>query len=630
MPRHAALQVMLARRDRLDPTEEADVAAHIATCPECRQRSIEYASQTAFLHTYERAAPPESLRSTVLARLDRQASADVSHVAQPARRFPMRALRGRSLWRLFRAHRLALRVSVAVATVAAIAIAVLGPLVSPHSAVPANAQAVRLLRSAVYADAAIPSSGSATTTYLAPATSLVSDHVVPYRFVARWSSMDAQHYRLEAQTVEPVIDSGTVVTVENGTHLVVYDTPANLALVQKNVTPDNSRYRTMPLSLPQPDMATDPRQSIQAYLDATQRDIPSSVPHFARIVGREQLLGRAAVEVQFAPVVRGIQCVPTSIKNGIWQGTKNCDTPRDYGTASVWIDDATHMILKYRLEFPPAYSNVPSILYRVTSLSVGNQAARPDLSVQLPSTVRVVTRPPANSMGRGSPAGGTQLPVPSGFLQPAVPDALSNVSTQMQTVAIPPHLSGRLDILYTQQASPTRTMPYTSGDRFLAIVERIRPNGLPAAALTGTHRQSARRRAQPSPTVASPVAPNSFGSPVCCRVVCAGAWLLTAAASLRGIGAALAVLGAFGVTATTASAKAKDEANRLVERLRAAYQLEAAEEGGLRLPASYRADQNKKGLRAKILRRIHALTIEPYGSKYAAAWSVWPGQRGAA
>jgi len=50
--------------------------------------------------------------------------------------------------------------------------------------------------------------------------------------------------------------------------------------------------------------------------------------------------------------------------------------------------------------------------------------------------------------------------------------------------------------------------------------------------------------------------------------LCAGAWLLTSVASLRGAGAALAVLGAFGVSATTISAKAKNKAIRLVERLR--------------------------------------------------------------
>jgi hypothetical protein len=68
--------------------------------------------------------------------------------------------------------------------------------------------------------------------------------------------------------------------------------------------------------------------------------------------------------------------------------------------------------------------------------------------------------------------------------------------------------------------------------------------------------------------------------------LCAGAWLLTSASSLRGAGAVLAVLGAFGVSVTTIAAKAKDEANRLVERLRAAYQLEAAAEVGVKLPTS--------------------------------------------
>jgi len=79
--------------------------------------------------------------------------------------------------------------------------------------------------------------------------------------------------------------------------------------------------------------------------------------------------------------------------------------------------------------------------------------------------------------------------------------------------------------------------------------------------------------------------------------LCAGAWLLTSVASLRGAGAALAVLGAFGVSATTISAKAKDEANRLVERLRTAYQLEAAAEAGVKLPASkLPAPKRKLGL----------------------------------
>lgn len=486
MTRHASIQAMLARRDRLNPEEEAAVAAHITECRECRERATDYSAQVAFLRSFRREATPPGLRDGLLAIVDQSVTptADKSHtgvlerLAGDLMRGP-RGLLPSGVWRSLR------RPAVALAAAIAIAIAVLSPLVSERTATPASAD--QLLRAAAQTAQALPSSGTATITYLGWMTSQIHDHTVPYRLAETWAATDAQHYRTVVQTIEPAIDSGTLTTIQDGSRVTQYDTRTETASV-----------RTWPASFPNyfslaggaPMGGVAPGKSIQQYLDATQQNLPPSVPHFARILGKAQLLGRRVDVVQFAPVVRGIQCISKG------QTSTNCNTPLDYGTATVWIDDATHFVLRYRADLPNPDSPVRSTLFQVTSFTLGRGATEAQLSTRPPVPVQPFTHGSIGSTSGGGGPPGFIVPAPHGFLSAPAPSELRNANSDMEFVNTLPlgDITG-INILFNPNARPNVTYGYVPGDHFLLIEERIRVHGLPAALQVGAPVQAGTCRA---------------------------------------------------------------------------------------------------------------------------------------
>jgi len=477
MTRHASIQAMLARRDRLDPEDEARVAAHIETCPECRERATDYAGQIAFLRSFRRETAPSGLRDGLRTIIDQRmaASGAQSHATiggQVSRDLT------RGAWRSPPPGRTRTRLrwpGVGLAAVVAIAVALLSPLISQRTAVPASAE--QLLRSAAQSAQVMPSSGAATITYLGSETTLLPDRVVPHRLLETWSATDDQHYRTEVQTVEPAIDSGTLTTIQDGSSMTRYDTRTETASVW-----------TEPASFPggfslaggTPMGGVGPDQSIQQYLDSTQQDLPSSVPHFARIVGKAQLLGRQVDVVQFAPVERGIKCVPKG------PTATDCNTPLAFGTATVWIDDATHFILKYQADLANPLSRVRASLFQVTSFTPGQGASQAELSERPPVPVQPFTHDSIGTSHSGRPPG-LAAPVPPGFLPAPAPVELPNALSDMEVVATPPlgDATG-ITILFKPTDGHNFSYDYAPGDHFVLVEERVRVHGLPVELQTAT------------------------------------------------------------------------------------------------------------------------------------------------
>ncbi len=67
MNRHRALAQMLAARRMLKPREREHLAAHLAGCPSCRQRTEAYDRQDRYLYTLSLESPPKSVLPAVLA-----------------------------------------------------------------------------------------------------------------------------------------------------------------------------------------------------------------------------------------------------------------------------------------------------------------------------------------------------------------------------------------------------------------------------------------------------------------------------------------------------------------------------------------------------------------------------------
>jgi len=469
MTRHASIQAMLARRDRLDPEDEARVVAHIETCPECRERAIDYAGQIAFLRSFHRETAPSGLRDGLRTIIDQQMTASGAKSHTSIRGQVSRDL-SRGAWRLLPQGRTRTRLrwpGVALAAVMAIAVAVLSPIISQRAAAPASAE--QLLRSAAQTAQALPSSGAATITYLGSETNLLPDRVVPHRLLETWSANDDQHYRTRVQTVEPVIDSGTLTTIQDGSSMTRYDTRTETASLW-----------TEPASFPggfsvaggTPMGGVGPDQSIQQYLDSTQQDLPSSVPHFARIVGTAQLLGRQVDVVQFAPAERGIKCVPTG-------PTATDCTPLAFGTATVWIDDATHFVLKYQADLANPLSRFRTSLLQVTSFTPGQGATQAQLSERPPVPVQPFTHDSIGTSRSGRPPG-LAAPVPPGFLPAPAPADLPHALSDMEVLATPPlgDATG-INLLFKPTDGHNFSYDYAPGDHFVLVAERIRVHGLP-------------------------------------------------------------------------------------------------------------------------------------------------------
>lgn len=234
-----------------------------------------------------------------------------------------------------------------------------------------------------------------------------------------------------------------------------------------------------------------PGTSIQDYLDSTQQGLPASAPHFARIVGKTRLLGRLVDIVEFAPVVRGMQCVPKG------QSGTDCNTPLDYGTATVWIDDATHFVLKYQADLAGPHSLIRKSVFEVTSFTPGQGATRAQLADKPPVPVQPLTNPSIGTSGFGGPLA-VAVHVPPGFVPAPAPSQLPNASWAVEKVSTFPlgRITG-INILFNPNAKPNVTYGYVPGDHYFLIEERIRAHGLPAALRVGTPFQAGTCRAWP-------------------------------------------------------------------------------------------------------------------------------------
>ncbi len=367
---------------------------------------------------------------------------------------------------------------IALAAALAVAFVVVSPIVDQRTVSPVSAE--HLLRSAMLATKAMPYSGTATVTYLGPDTTLLPDRVVMHHLITQWSASDTQHFRMEVKTVEPAIDSGSLTTIQDGSRLIQYDTRTETAGVRNDAPPIGDMLSFGDSAAPIPGMRLD--QSIQQYLDSTQQDSESpGVRHFARILRKERLLGREVDVVKFAPVMQAIQCFPKN-SNGM-----SCKALH-FGEATVWIDDATHLILKYQADLASPHFTVRSFLYEVTSLVLGQGATQADLSPQLPMSALPITHPPIGTATRGILAG-VPVPVPAGFLAAPAPPGLPKTSTKIETVTTAPlGAVAAINILYANAASTI--LPYARGGRFLTIEESVQAHGLPSALRTGTPAQA--------------------------------------------------------------------------------------------------------------------------------------------
>jgi len=167
-----------------------------------------------------------------------------------------------------------------------------------------------------------------------------------------------------------------------------------------------------------------------------------------------------AVEVvRFAPVERGIKCVPKG------PTASDCNTPLDFGTATVWIDDATHVVLKYEANLANPHSMMRTTVFQVTSFIPGQGATQAQLSERSPVPVQPFRHDSIGTSGRGRPPR-LAAPVPPGFLPAPAPAELPN--------ALSDEASGTLLESVTDAARPRYSL-WRSADRTPWLTENVIP-----------------------------------------------------------------------------------------------------------------------------------------------------------
>ena len=300
--------------------------------------------------------------------------------------------------------------------------------------------------------------------------------------VMTWAVADATHFRIDAQVLEPALESQTSVMVANGSSLIWYrdisatairaaiGSPTPAALLVGTILPLSGQVR-----------------SVQDLLDAYNRQ---SGIH-ATLIGQEQIVGRTAYVIEVRPVVRGQWSGCTTDKSG----KQRCGTHHyAYGRNRLWIDHEHVVLLQSRrYDIPPDFGG--ESLYRVTSITFGQGPTSAQLAYEPPVTVKDA---PVNGWGASSGSslgGGSQWQAPKGFIPAGAPTGPGGrqyiAVSESQRFDPPGNHPSEVSVVYAARRSPTPQSPPTGPQRsrlkgpYVYVQERKRKNGPPPLFGTG-------------------------------------------------------------------------------------------------------------------------------------------------
>jgi len=339
------------------------------------------------------------------------------------------------------------------------------------------------------------------------APNATAEYAGVHRATVQFAVRDRAHFRIEVQFVSPVIESGTLTVVVNGSTLTSYDARSGLAF--RSPMPAHPRAAILDDLLstllggahepggfgPLPD----PTKPVSAFLALLRHPRPGSpVAFHATIVGHDTILGHPVDIIKYGPTtVKVVGNVCTRTKSGT-----SCRPSRYHGSGSarLWIDSAHPFLLQYGGRGTTALHDLgleaASLQYRVTTVTYGHGPSNTDLQYEPPVTV---TASPLlfSFFPQGSDSGPGPGVAPRGpFVYPAAPAVGGLTHDQgFQRLGYGPHYkivrvtalfsSGQHGTSYFYKPTKLGPMPFVKGP-YLLVQEQLRMDGLPLSLRQGT------------------------------------------------------------------------------------------------------------------------------------------------
>ena len=326
------------------------------------------------------------------------------------------------------------------------------------------------------------------------ATSYAGTHQLQIHFAVA----SPTHFRVDVQTVAPVLESGTLTVVVNGRAVSSYDSRTNTA--GRGVIPRQLYRFELPYLLRYVQnglflgfgSASEP--SIQQFLtDLRTPTFPACLQRFARIIRQQQLLGRPVDVIDYGPLLQS-----TYITGCSFAHPGHCVhhvESRGYGR--VWVSRDHPFILQYQqYGLSPDVHNLQSngVGYRLQVTAFNRNVNSADLALHAPVPVVNTGRWNALSQGSGSTSGPNGPTLPPGFLLAGIPAGLRSEGDDSHKEGPLPRIvavnqlfsTGRKVTTYIRAVGGARRPfgLYVAGP-YVLVQERVRGNGLPAALQTG-------------------------------------------------------------------------------------------------------------------------------------------------
>lgn len=353
-----------------------------------------------------------------------------------------------------------------------------------------------------------PYSGTSLVTYTQLPWYLLPPDVVPYagrhRIQVRFQVRDRTHFRVDIETLRPLLEAGTVSIVVNGPEISEYDSRTNTAgrsIIPASVLKLESQYL---LPFLESGMALNVNGSlgtVEAFLAQLRSpSLPACLARMARIIRQEQLLGRTADVIDFGPLQTS-----TYVTGCTFSHPGVCvHHVESKGWGRVWVSVDHPFVLKY---VQHGFSNdahaldVPNVGVKshVTSLQQGVGPA----DLQLHAPVSVVNLGNESVLQSGSSGGNGPGAVPSGFLPAGTPDGFRNDGTNTMQSGPIPRQTVDMDLLFDKGHKVTTYIRSHVGGTmnpfgqyivgpYVLVQERTRTGGLPAGLRIGEPQQAGR------------------------------------------------------------------------------------------------------------------------------------------
>ncbi len=275
------------------------------------------------------------------------------------------------------------------------------------------------------------------------------------RIISRWATDGQSFTRVDEQTIEPILHSGTSTMSVTDSAMTLYSDLYNRALQQP---------------LPQAPSAEDRLGMLGLYAGGSMVSIVQQIG--SGFVSWENQQGQHAVVLrQGSAGGRPAEVIEVS---PLYEGRDSSGKTTNSGKATIWLDTQYPIVLKLKMS-GLGRDNPQHWLYRVTSLTVG-QPPDPGF-LQYQSPVPPIPAPSSTSSGGSSERlPGSTLSGPKGFITVTAPAGYSLRSKGESADPLWGKTSG-IDGAF-------------EGRGYIAVQEQVRVGGLPAQLTTSSSHQA--------------------------------------------------------------------------------------------------------------------------------------------